>query len=40
MVAESSARGNALGSKKQFETIDEYIQSFPKDVENILEKLG
>ncbi len=27
-----------MRSKKQFETIDEYIKTFPKDVQTILEK--
>ena len=26
-------------TKKQFETIDEYIETFPKDVQSILEKM-
>lgn len=39
MVAKSSARRNTLGSKKQNETIDEYIKTFPKDIQAILEKM-
>jgi uncharacterized protein YdhG (YjbR/CyaY superfamily) len=28
-----------MRAKKQFETIDEYIKTFPKDVQSILEKM-
>ncbi len=28
-----------MPAKKQFETIDEYIKTFPKDVQSILEKM-
>src|SRR3989441_12971679 len=28
-----------MPAKKQFETIDEYIKTFPKDVQSILEKI-
>src|SRR5881296_368418 len=28
-----------MPAKKQFETIDEYIETFPKDVQSILEKM-
>ncbi len=39
MVAKSSAGRKTIQSKKQFETIDEYIEPFPKDVQSILEKM-
>ena len=39
MVAKSSAGRKTIQSKKQFETIDEYIETFPKDVQSILEKM-
>ncbi len=39
MVAKSSAARKTIQSKKQFETIDEYIETFPKDVQSILEKM-
>ena len=39
MVAKSSTGKKTLQSKKQFETIDEYIKTFPKDVQDILEKM-
>ncbi len=39
MVAKSSAGRNALRSKNQPETIDEYIKAFPKDVQSVLEKI-
>jgi uncharacterized protein YdhG (YjbR/CyaY superfamily) len=38
LVARRSVRKTS-GSKKQFETIDEYIKPFPKDIQNILEKM-
>ncbi len=39
MVAKSSAGRITIQSKKQFETIDEYIETFPRDVQSILEKM-
>ena len=39
MVTKSSAGRKTVQSKKQFETIDEYIKTFPKDVQTILEKM-
>jgi uncharacterized protein YdhG (YjbR/CyaY superfamily) len=39
LVAPSSAGRKTAQSKKQFETIDEYIKTFPKDVQSILEKM-
>lgn len=39
MVAKHSAGKNPLGSKKQHKTIDEYIKTFPKDIQGILEKM-
>ena len=39
MVAKSSAGRKTIQSKKQFETIDEYIETFPRDVQSILEKM-
>lgn len=39
MVAKSSAGRKTLRSKTQFETIDEYIKTFPKDAQSILEKI-
>ena len=39
MVAKSSAGRKTIQSKKQFETIDEYIETFPKDAQSILEKM-
>jgi uncharacterized protein YdhG (YjbR/CyaY superfamily) len=39
LVAKSSRRKNALPSKKQFETMDEYIKAFPKDIQSILRKI-
>ena len=39
MVAKSSAGRKTVQSKEQFETIDEYIKTFPKDVQSILEKM-
>ncbi len=39
MVAKSFAGRKTIQSKKQFETIDEYIETFPKDVQSILEKM-
>ena len=39
MVARRSTDRKTLRSKKQFETIEEYIKTFPKDVQSILEKM-
>ena len=39
MVGQSSAGKDTLPSQKQFETIDEYIEAFPKDIQDILEKM-
>jgi len=39
LVAKSSAGRITIQSKKQFETIDEYIETFPRDVQSILEKM-
>jgi len=39
LVAKSSAGRNALRSKNQPETMDEYIKAFPKDVQSVLEKI-
>jgi uncharacterized protein YdhG (YjbR/CyaY superfamily) len=39
LVAKSSAGRKTIQSKKQFETIDEYIRTFPRDVQSILEKM-
>lgn len=39
MVVQSSEKKNPLQSKKQPESIDEYIKTFPKDVQSILEKM-
>jgi uncharacterized protein YdhG (YjbR/CyaY superfamily) len=39
LVAKNSAGRNALRSKNQPETIDEYIKAFPKDVQSVLEKI-
>ena len=39
MVGKSSAGRNPLRSKNQFETMDEYIKAFPKDVQSVLEKI-
>jgi len=39
LVAKSSAARKTIQSKKQFETIDEYIETFPRDVQSILEKM-
>jgi len=37
LVTKSSAGRKTVQPKKQFETIDEYIKTFPKDVQAILE---
>jgi uncharacterized protein YdhG (YjbR/CyaY superfamily) len=39
LVAKISPGTNALRTKKQFETIDEYIKTFPKDVQSNLQKM-
>jgi len=39
LVTKSSTGRKPVQSKKQFETIDEYIKTFPKDVQTILEKM-
>ena len=39
MVAQSSVKKNPSQSKNRSESIDEYIKTFPKDVQNILEKM-
>jgi len=39
LVAKSSTGRNALRSKNQRETMDEYIKAFPKDVQSVLEKI-
>jgi uncharacterized protein YdhG (YjbR/CyaY superfamily) len=39
LVAKRSSGMKTVQSKKQFETIDEYIKTFPKDVQTILEKM-
>jgi uncharacterized protein YdhG (YjbR/CyaY superfamily) len=39
LVTKSSAGRKTVQSKKQFETIDEYIKTFPRDVQSILEKM-
>lgn len=39
MVAQTSAGKKRSRSEKQFETIDEYINTFPKNVQAILEKM-
>ena len=39
MVTKSSTGRKTVQSKKQFETIDEYIKTFPKDVQTILERM-
>ena len=39
MVAKSSIGRNELRPKKQAGTMDDYIKSFPKDVQSILEKI-
>jgi uncharacterized protein YdhG (YjbR/CyaY superfamily) len=39
LVAKSSAGRKTIQSKKRFETIDKYIETFPKDVQSILEKM-
>src|SRR2546425_11035794 len=39
LVTKSSAGRKTVQSKKQFDTIDEYIKTFPRDVQSILEKM-
>lgn len=39
MVAQSLAGKKRSRSEKQFETIDEYVNKFPKNVQAILEKM-
>jgi uncharacterized protein YdhG (YjbR/CyaY superfamily) len=39
LVAQSFARKKSSRPKKQFETIDEYVKTFPRDVQTILEKM-
>jgi len=39
LVGKSSTGRKTVQSKKQFETIDEYIKTFPKDVQTILERM-
>jgi uncharacterized protein YdhG (YjbR/CyaY superfamily) len=39
LVTKSSAGRKTVQSEKQFETIDEYIKTFPKDVQTILGKM-
>jgi len=39
LVAQTSAGKKRSRSEKQFETIDEYINTFPKNVQAILEKM-
>jgi uncharacterized protein YdhG (YjbR/CyaY superfamily) len=39
LVAKSSGESEAVQSKKQFESIDEYIKNFPKEVQSILGKM-
>ncbi len=39
MVAKNSAGRNALPSKDQPETMDQYMKAFPKDVQSVLEKI-
>jgi len=39
LVAQSSVERKPLRSKKRTETIDEYIRTFPKDVQAILERI-
>ncbi len=39
MIKEAKIGDNMTTSKKQFRTIDEYIKTFPKDVQSILEKM-
>jgi uncharacterized protein YdhG (YjbR/CyaY superfamily) len=39
LVAKNSAGRNVLRSKKQFETMDEFIRASPKDVQGVLEKI-
>ena len=39
MVAKNSAGRNALRSKDQPETMDQYMKAFPKDVQSVLEKI-
>jgi uncharacterized protein YdhG (YjbR/CyaY superfamily) len=39
LVAKGSTGRKTVQSKKQFETIDEYKKTFPKDVQSILERM-
>jgi uncharacterized protein YdhG (YjbR/CyaY superfamily) len=39
LVTKGSTGRKAVQSKKQFETIDEYKKTFPKDVQSILERM-
>ena len=39
MVAKSFGERKTVQSKKQFETIDEYVKTFPKEVQSILDKM-
>jgi uncharacterized protein YdhG (YjbR/CyaY superfamily) len=39
LVAQSFAEKRRSRSEKQFETIDEYVNTFPKNVQAILEKM-
>ncbi len=39
MIKEAKIEDNMTTSKKQFRTIDEYIKTFPTDVQSILEKM-
>ena len=39
MVTKSSTGRKTVQSKKQYETIDEYIKTLPKDVQTILERM-
>jgi uncharacterized protein YdhG (YjbR/CyaY superfamily) len=39
MIREAKIGDNMITSKKQFRTIDEYIETFPSDVQRILEKM-
>jgi uncharacterized protein YdhG (YjbR/CyaY superfamily) len=39
LVSQSVARKKSSRPKKQFETIDEYIETFPRNVQTVLEKM-
>jgi uncharacterized protein YdhG (YjbR/CyaY superfamily) len=39
LVAQSSVERKPLRSKKRTETIDEYIKTFPRDIQAILERI-